>query len=120
MEVEFGRLISVEDDVKINSEDSSYTHPDEVEEFVICTGVDSLTSAIGTIPGTFKFWPIQKPKLRFDIIDKVSKRLSGFSIVLYGVSSVFQKYVKIIQRNGKQLKDAIGISKDMLWRVEQK
>lgn len=117
VEGELGRLAGVEDDVKVNSEDSSYTHPDEVEEFVVRTGVDSLAIAIGTSHGAFKFRPGQKPQLRFDILEEVSRRLPGFPIVLHGASSVSQEYVKIIQENGGQLKDAIGIPEDMLRKA---
>ena len=104
----------MEDDVKVAAEDASYTHPDEVEEFVDRTGVDSLAIAIGTSHGAFKFKPGQKPMLRFDILDEVSKRLPNFPIVLHGASSVSQEYVKIIQANGGNLADAIGIPEDML------
>ena len=117
VEGELGRLAGVEDDVKVNSGDSSYTHPDEVEEFVARTGVDSLAIAIGTSHGAFKFRPGQKPQLRFDILEEVSRRLPGFPIVLHGASSVSQEYVKIIQENGGQLKDAIGIPEDMLRKA---
>ena len=98
----------------MSAENASYTHPDEVEEFVSKTGVDSLAIAIGTSHGAFKFKPGQKPQLRFDILDEVSKRLPNFPIVLHGASSVSQEYVKTIQENGGQLADAIGIPEDML------
>ena len=114
VEAELGQLAGVEDDVKVAAEDASYTHPDEVEEFVDRTGVDSLAIAIGTSHGAFKFKPGQKPMLRFDILDEVSKRLPNFPIVLHGASSVSQEYVKIIQANGGNLADAIGIPEDML------
>ena len=114
VEAELGQLAGVEDDVKVAAEDASYTHPDEVEEFVDRTGVDSLAIAIGTSHGAFKFKPGQKPMLRFDILDEVSKRLPNFPIVLHGASSVSQEYVKIIQANGVNLADAIGIPEDML------
>lgn len=114
VEAELGQLAGVEDDVKVSAEDAKYTHPDEVEEFVDRTGVDSLAIAIGTSHGAFKFKPGQKPMLRFDILDEVSKRLPNFPIVLHGASSVSQEYVKIIQANGGNLADAIGIPEDML------
>ena len=114
VEAELGQLAGVEDDVKVAAEDASNTHPDEVEEFVDRTGVDSLAIAIGTSHGAFKFKPGQKPMLRFDILDEVSKRLPNFPIVLHGASSVSQEYVKIIQANGGNLADAIGIPEDML------
>ena len=117
VEGELGQLAGIEDDVKVSDADASYTHPDEVEEFVSRTGVDSLAIAIGTSHGAFKFKPGQKPQLRFDILDEVSKRLPGFPIVLHGASSVSQEYVKIIQENGGNLADAIGIPEDMLRKA---
>ena len=88
VEGELGRLAGVEDDVKVKAEDSSYTRPEEVEEFVSKTGVDSLAIAIGTSHGAYKFKPGTKPQLRFDILEEVSRRLPGFPIVLHGASSV--------------------------------
>ena len=114
VEAELGKLAGIEDDVKVKAEDSSYTQPDEVEEFVDRTGVDSLAIAIGTSHGAFKFKPGQKPQLRFDILDEVARRLPGFPIVLHGASSVAREYVDIIQANGGNLADAIGIPEDML------
>ena len=114
VEAELGRLAGVEDEIKVKAEDSSYTQPDEVEEFVTRTGCDSLAIAIGTSHGAFKFKPGTKPQLRFDILAEVEKRLPGFPIVLHGASSVIPKYVQIINANGGQLKDAIGIPEDML------
>ena len=114
VEGELGQLAGIEDDVNVSAEDASYTQPEQVEEFVGRTGVDSLAIAIGTSHGAFKFKPGQKPQLRFDILDEISKRLPQFPIVLHGASSVSQEYVKIIQENGGQLADAIGIPEDML------
>lgn len=114
VEGELGQLAGIEDDVNVSAENASFTHPDEVEEFVSKTGVDSLAIAIGTSHGAFKFKPGQKPQLRFDILDEVSKRLPCFPIVLHGASSVSQEYVKIIQQNGGKMEDAIGIPEDML------
>ena len=114
VEAELGKLAGVEDDVKVADADAQYTHPDEVQEFVERTGVDSLAIAIGTSHGAFKFKPGQKPQLRFDILDEISKRIPEFPIVLHGASSVSQEYVKIIQANGGNLADAIGIPEDML------
>ncbi len=114
VEGELGQLAGVEDDVNVSAEDANYTHPDEVEEFVDRTGVDSLAIAIGTSHGAFKFKPGQKPMLRFDILDEITKRLPEFPIVLHGASSVSQEYVKIIQEHGGNLADAIGIPEDML------
>ncbi len=117
VEGELGRLAGVEDDVKVKAEDSSYTRPEEVEEFVSKTGVDSLAIAIGTSHGAYKFKPGTKPQLRFDILEEVSKRLPGFPIVLHGASSVPQEFVKIINENGGALKDAIGVPEDMLRKA---
>ena len=114
VEAELGKLAGVEDDVKVADADAQYTHPDEVQEVVERTGVDSLAIAIGTSHGAFKFKPGQKPQLRFDILDEISKRIPEFPIVLHGASSVSQEYVKIIQANGGNLADAIGIPEDML------
>ena len=88
VEAELGTLAGIEDDVQVSAEDSSYTNPDDVEEFVGKTGVDSLAIAIGTSHGAYKFKPGTKPQLRFDILDEVVKRLPGFPIVLHGASSV--------------------------------
>lgn len=114
VEGELGQLAGVEDEVSVSAEDSSYTNPDDVERFVKETGVDSLAIAIGTSHGAFKFKPGQKPQLRFDILEEVSKRLPEFPIVLHGASSVIPEYVKTIQENGGKLDDAIGIPEDML------
>ncbi|NLK28747.1 MAG: class II fructose-1,6-bisphosphate aldolase [Clostridiales bacterium] len=114
VEGELGRLAGVEDDVNVSAEDASYTRPEEVEEFVNRTGVDSLAIAIGTSHGAYKFKPGQKPQLRFDILEEVGRRLPNFPIVLHGASSVSQEFVKIINENGGKLDDAIGIPEDML------
>lgn len=117
VEGELGRLAGVEDDVKVSAEDSSYTRPEEVEEFVTKTGVDSLAIAIGTSHGAYKFKPGTKPQLRFDILEEVAKRLPNFPIVLHGASSVPQEFVRIINENGGALKDAIGVPEDMLRKA---
>lgn len=114
VEGELGKLAGIEDDVSVAAEDAKFTKPDEVEEFIKRTGVDSLAIAIGTSHGAFKFHPGQEPKLRFDILEEIERRIPGFPIVLHGASSVSQEYVKIIQANGGQLKDAIGIPEEML------
>lgn len=114
VEGELGRLAGIEDDVNVSAADSSYTNPEEVEEFVRATGMDSLAIAIGTSHGAFKFKPGTKPQLRFDILEEVSKRLPGFPIVLHGASSVTPSYVDIINANGGALKDAIGVPEDQL------
>ena len=124
VEGELGRLAGVEDDVKVSAEDSSYTRPEEVEEFVTKTGVDSLAIAIGTSHGAYKFKPEQctrnadgvlvPPPLRFDILEEVAKRLPGFPIVLHGASSAPQEYVREINSIGGKLPDAIGIPEEEL------
>ena len=127
VEGELGQLAGIEDDVNVDAANASYTHPDEVEEFVSRTGVDSLAIAIGTSHGAFKFTPEQctrnedgilvPPELRFDILEEISKRLPNFPLVLHGASSVTQKFVKIINQYGGGLKDAIGIPEDQLRRA---
>ena len=114
VEGELGRLAGIEDDVNVSAEESSYTDPNPVEEFVRATGVDSLAIAIGTSHGAFKFKPGTNPQLRFDILEEISKRLPGFPIVLHGASSVTPQYVETINANGGQLKDAIGVPEDQL------
>lgn len=124
VEAELGTLAGVEDEVNVKAEDSSYTRPEEVEEFVTKTGCDSLAIAIGTSHGAYKFTPAQctrneqgilvPPPLRFDVLEEVSKRLPGFPIVLHGSSSVPQNFVKMINENGGKMPDAIGIPEDEL------
>ena len=114
VEGELGRLEGVEDDVKVAMGEGSYTDPDQVEDFVKRTGVDSLAIAIGTSHGAFKFKPGMKPQLRFDILEEVEKRLPQFPIVLHGASSVIPEFVKMINENGGNMPDAIGIPEEML------
>ncbi len=114
VEGELGRLAGVEDAVNVSEEDSSYTRPEEVEEFVNSTGVDSLAIAIGTSHGAYKFKPGSKPALRFDILEEVQRRLPGFPIVLHGASSVVPEFVETINRYGGNMPDAIGVPEDML------
>jgi fructose-bisphosphate aldolase class II len=124
VEAELGTLAGVEDEVKVSAEDSSYTRPEDVEEFVRRTGCDSLAIAIGTSHGAYKFKPEQctrnaegilvPPPLRFDILEEVSKRLPGFPIVLHGSSSVPQEWVKIINENGGKMPDAVGVPEEQL------
>lgn len=114
VEAELGKLAGVEDDVNVADEDAQFTNPNEVEEFVRRTGVDSLAIAIGTSHGAYKFKPGQKPKLRFDILEEISRRLPGFPIVLHGASSVIPEYVEIINANGGNMPNAIGIPEEML------
>ena len=129
VEGELGTLAGFEDEVKVSAEDSSYTRPDEVEEFVNRTGVDSLAIAIGTSHGAYKFTAAQctrnekgilvPPPLRFDILDEVAKRLPGFPIVLHGSSSVPQEFVKIINENGGKMPDAVGIPEEQLRKAAE-
>ena len=124
VEAELGSLAGVEDEVQVSAEDSSYTRPEEVEEFVNKTGCDSLAIAIGTSHGAYKFTAAQctrnekgelvPPPLRFDILDEVVKRLPGFPIVLHGSSSVPQEFVKMVNANGGKMPDAVGIPEEQL------
>ena len=127
VEAELGTLAGVEDDVKVKAEDSSYTRPEEVEEFVSKTGCDSLAIAIGTSHGAYKFKPEQctrnadgvlvPPPLRFDVLEEVSKRLPGFPIVLHGSSSVPQEFVKMVNEHGGQMPNAIGVPEEQLRKA---
>ncbi len=114
VEAELGTLAGVEDEVKVSAEDSSYTHPEEVEEFVEKTGCDSLAIAIGTSHGAYKFKPGTKPQLRFDVLHECEKRIPGFPIVLHGSSSVPQEYVEMINKFGGAMPGAIGVPEDQL------
>ncbi len=114
VEGELGQLAGVEDEVNVSAEDASYTDPAQVQDFVTRTGVDSLAIAIGTSHGAYKFKPGQKPQLRFDILEEVSKRLPGFPIVLHGASSVSQEHIAIVNQFGGSMPDAIGIPEEML------
>ena len=125
VEGELGVLAGIEDEVV--AEKSTYTQPEEVEDFVKKTGVDSLAISIGTSHGANKFKPSQctrnadgvliPPELRFDILEEIEKRIPGFSIVLHGSSSVPVEAVKIINANGGALKDSIGIPEDQLRKA---
>ena len=127
VEGELGVLAGVEDEV--SAEHSSYTKPEEVEDFVGRTGVDSLAISIGTSHGAYKFTAAQctrnadgilvPPPLRFDILEEVGKRLPGFPIVLHGASSVSQEYVKEINSLGGKLPDAVGIPEEELRHAAQ-
>jgi len=112
VEAELGQLAGIEDDVNVSSEDASYTRPEEVEEFVSKTGVDSLAIAIGTSHGAFKF--SGEPKLRFDILEEITKKLPGFPIVLHGASSVIPEYVDMINKYGGDMPGAQGVPEEML------
>ena len=122
VEAELGTLSGIEDEV--SHAVGSYTRPEEVEEFVAKTGCDSLAIAIGTSHGAYKFKPEQctrnekgilvPPPLRFDVLEEVVKRLPGFPIVLHGSSSVPQDYVKMINENGGNMPDAVGVPEEQL------
>ncbi len=115
VEGELGKLAGIEDDVNVSDEDAQFTNPAEVEEFVTRTGVDSLAIAIGTSHGAFKFKGT--PRLRFDILEEVSKRLPNYPIVLHGASSVIPKYVKMINDNGGNMPGAQGVPEEMLRKA---
>ena len=125
VEGELGVLAGVEDDVV--AEHSSYTRPEEVEDFVTRTGVDSLAISIGTSHGAYKFTAKQctrnekgilvPPPLRFDILEEIEKRLPGFPIVLHGASSVPQEFVAEINKYGGQMPDAVGIPEEQLRKA---
>ena len=119
VEAELGTLAGVEDEVNVSAEDSSYTRPEDVQEFVERTGCDSLAIAIGTSHGAYKFKPGTKPQLRFDILEDVSKRLPGFPIVLHGSSSVPQEFVEKINKFGGNMPGAIGVPEDQLRQAAQ-
>jgi fructose-bisphosphate aldolase class II len=115
VEGELGRLAGIEDAVNVSKKDASFTDPDQVEEFVSKTGIDSLAIAIGTSHGAFKFKG--QPRLRFDILDEIQKRLPRFPIVLHGASSVIPEYVQIINEYGGKISDAQGIPEEMLRKA---
>ena len=125
VEGELGVLAGIEDDVQ--AAEHIYTQPDQVEDFVKKTGVDSLAISIGTSHGAFKFKPEQctlnadgvlvPPQLRFDILEEIEKRIPGFAIVLHGASSVLPKYVSIINHNGGKLEAAVGIPASQLRKA---
>jgi len=125
VEGELGVLAGIEDDVV--AEKSTYTHPEEVIEFVQKTGVDSLAISIGTSHGANKFKPEQctknadgvyiPPELRFDILEEIERKIPGFSIVLHGSSSVPTEAVKIINANGGALKDSVGIPEEQIRKA---
>ena len=127
VEAELGTLAGIEDEVNVAADAASYTRPEEVEEFVSKTGCDSLAIAIGTSHGAYKFTAAQctrnekgilvPPPLRFDVLEEVSKRLPGFPIVLHGSSSVPQEYVKMVNANGGNMPDAVGIPEEQLRKA---
>ena len=115
VEAELGKLAGVEDDVNVSAEDAMYTDPDQVEEFVHKTGVDSLAIAIGTSHGAYKFKG--EAKLRFDILEEVSKRLPKFPIVLHGASSVIPEYARMIEQFGGSMPGAKGVPEELLRKA---
>ncbi len=119
VEGELGQLAGIEHDVNVSAEDASYTNPEQVQDFVTRTGVDSLAIAIGTSHGAFKFKPGQDPKIRIDILEEIERRLPGFPIVLHGASSVPQEFVKLINQYGGKMDDAIGIPESELRKAAE-
>ncbi|MBQ7714109.1 MAG: ketose-bisphosphate aldolase [Oscillospiraceae bacterium] len=130
VEAELGTLAGVEDEVNVSAEDSSYTRPEDVQEFVERTGCDSLAIAIGTSHGAYKFTAAQctrdpetgklvPPPLRFDILEEVARRLPGFPIVLHGSSSVPQEFVDTINKYGGRMPDAVGIPESQLRKAAE-
>ena len=119
VEGELGTLAGIEDDVHVKADDALFTRPEEVEEFVTRTGVDSLAIAIGTSHGAYKFKPGTKPQLRFDILEEVGRRLPGFPIVLHGASSVPQEFVAEVNKYGGNMPGAIGVPEEMLRQAAQ-
>ncbi|HEY9764988.1 MAG TPA: class II fructose-bisphosphate aldolase [Chroococcales cyanobacterium] len=116
VEGELGVLGGIEDEV--SHEESHYTHPEEVQDFVKRTGVDSLAISIGTSHGAYKFKPgTAVPPLRFDILEEVEKRLPGFPIVLHGASSVLPKFVEMINQYGGKIEGAVGVPEEQLRRA---
>lgn len=115
VEGELGRLAGIEDDINVSEDDAIYTDPDQVQEFVERTGVDSLAIAIGTSHGAYKFKG--EPKLRFDILEEIQRRLPGFPIVLHGASSVVPEFVDTINKYGGNLPGAQGVPEDMLRKA---
>jgi fructose-bisphosphate aldolase, class II len=117
VEGELGVLAGVEDEV--SAAQHTYTQPEEVQDFVSKTGVDSLAISIGTSHGAFKFKPGQNPKIRLDILAEIEKRLPGFPIVLHGASSVPQDLVAIVNKFGGKMADAIGIPEEQLRKAAE-
>ncbi|MEJ2698968.1 MAG: class II fructose-bisphosphate aldolase, partial [Desulfuromonadales bacterium] len=118
VEGELGVLAGIEDEVQ--AEKSTYTKPEEVEDFVSKTGVDSLAISIGTSHGAYKFKVKEgqePPPLRFDILEEIERRIPGFPIVLHGASSVLQEYVALINQYGGTMEGAVGVSEEQLRRA---
>lgn len=117
VESELGAIAGIEDDVNVDDKYGSFTHPDDVVEFVTRTGIDSLAIAIGTAHGAYKFKPGQKPQLRFDILEEVQQRLPNFPLVLHGASSVPKDRLETFNNYGGQMPEAIGIPEEMLRKA---
>jgi fructose-bisphosphate aldolase class II len=115
VEGELGKLAGIEDAVNVSEKDAAFTDPDQVEEFVKSTGVDSLAIAIGTSHGAYKFK--SEPQLRFDILEEIQKRLPGFPIVLHGASSVIPEFVDMINKFGGNMPGAKGVPEEMLRKA---
>lgn len=117
VEGELGRLAGIEDNINVSTEQSFYTSPEQVKDFVDKTGVDSLAVAIGTSHGAYKFKPGHKPELKFDILEKIQEKLPNFPIVLHGASSVTSNLINTINAFGGKLNNASGIPEEMLRKA---
>lgn len=117
VEGELGRLAGIEDNINVSKEQSFYTSPEQVKDFVDKTGVDSLAVAIGTSHGAYKFKPGHKPELKFDILEKIQEKLPNFPIVLHGASSVTSNLINTINAFGGKLNNASGIPEEMLRKA---
>ena len=118
VEAELGAIGGKEDDVV--GEDNMFTNPGDAEKFVKATGIDSLAIAIGTAHGAYKFKPNQKPQLRFDILEEITKRLPGLPIVLHGASSIPKQWLDVFNQYGGKMPAAIGIPEAMLVEATKK
>lgn len=117
VEAELGSLAGIEDNLKISSENSFYTDPNQAADFVKKTQIDSLAIAIGTSHGACKFKPHQKPLLRFDILEKIQQKLPSFPLVLHGASSIPSEYVNQINNYGGNIQNALGIPEEELKKA---
>ena len=120
VESELGAIAGIEEDVVVDDKYGQFTHPDQAEEFVKRTGIDSLAIAIGTAHGAYKFKPGQKPQLRFDILKEITERMPGYPLVLHGASSVPASALKRLNSYGGCMPEAIGIPEAMLVEASQK
>jgi len=115
VEAELGKLAGVEDDVNVSNEDAKYTDPDQAIEFIEKTGCDSLAIAIGTSHGAYKFKG--EPKLRYDILEKITTKLPGYPIVLHGASTVIPEFVEMCNKYGGNIPGAQGVPEEMLKKA---